>query len=149
LDSHWFAVTADLKNATAQEEAISTAEVIFRYVAETYLDMPASRAPTVAPKPSTKPVTKTPSFLASACSFQQPVTTLVVTISKRTPQEDLADELKQYLNFEAAPVEKQKGEEVLSDEPSAPDVLLDPLLWWKVSTLVGALGGLGACISLQ
>jgi hypothetical protein len=68
-----------------------------------------------------------------------------VTISKRTPQKDLADELKRYLNFEAAPVERQEGEEVPSDEPSAHDVLLDPLLWWKVSTLVR---GLGACILL-
>jgi hypothetical protein len=72
----------------------------------------------------------------------------VVTISKRTPQENFVDELKRYLNFEAAPVERQEGEEVLSDEPSAHDVLLDLLLWWKVSTLVGALGGLGACILL-
>jgi hypothetical protein len=146
LRSHWFAVTADSEDATAQEEAISTAEVVFKYLAETYLDMPASRAPTVAPKPSTKPVTKTPSFLASACSFQRPVTTSAVTISKRTPQEDLADELMRYLNFEAAPVERQEGEEVPSDEPSAHDVLLDPLLWWKVSTLVR---GLGACILLM
>ena len=145
LRSHWFAVTADSEDATAQEEAISTAEVVFKYVAETYLDMPASRAPTVAPKPSTKPVTKTPSFLASACSFQRPVTTSAVTISKCTPQEDLANELKRYLNFEAAPVERQEGEEVPSDEPSAHDVLLDPLLWWKVSTLVR---GLRACILL-
>jgi hypothetical protein len=62
----------------------------------------------------------------------------VATISKRTPQEELADELKRYLNFEAAPMERQEGEEVTSDEPLAHEVLLNPLLWWKVSTLFSA-----------
>jgi hypothetical protein len=139
LRSHWFAVTADPNDATTQEEAIDTAEVVFKYIAETYLETPTSQAPTVAPKPHAKPVMKTPSFLASACSFQRPVTAAsVATISKRTPQEELADELKRYLNFEAAPMERQEGEEVTSDEPLAHEVLLNPLLWWKVSTLFSA-----------
>jgi hypothetical protein len=56
-------------------------------------------------------------------------------ILKRTPQEELADELTRYFNFEAAPIEQQEGEEGSSDGPSAQEVLLNPLLWWKVSTL--------------
>lgn len=121
MRSHWFAVTAnsDPDDTIAQDEAIGTAEVVFKYVAETYLEMPTSQAPTVAPNPPAKPVMKTPSFLASACSFQRPVTaTSVATILKRTPQEELADELKRYLNFEAVPMERQEGE-VMSDERSA------------------------------
>jgi hypothetical protein len=54
---------------------------------------------------------------------------------KRTPQEELNDELTRYFNFEAVPIERQQGEEGRHDEPSAQEVLLNPLLWWKVSTL--------------
>jgi len=50
---------------------------------------------------------------------------------KRTPQEELVDELTRYLNFEAPPMEIQEGEEGKNDEPLAHEVLLNPLLWWK------------------
>jgi hypothetical protein len=56
-------------------------------------------------------------------------------ILKRTPQEELADDLTWYFNFQAAPIERQEGEEGSSDAPSAQEVLLNLLLWWKVSTL--------------
>jgi hypothetical protein len=59
----------DPDDVAAQEAAISATEVVFKYIAETYLETPTSLAPTVAPKPAAKPVAKTPSFLASACSF--------------------------------------------------------------------------------
>jgi hypothetical protein len=120
----------------AQEEAIATAEAIFKYVAETYLETPTSPASTAVPRPVAKPMVKTPSFLASACTFQRPTTaTTTVPILKRTPKEALADELTRYFNFEAMPSEWQEGEERSSDEPSAQEVLLNPLLWWKVSNL--------------
>ena len=136
LRSHWFAATADPDNTAAQEAAIKTAEVIVKYIAETYLETPTSPTPTATPRQVVKPVVKMPSFLASACSFQQPTTAATtMPILKRTPQEELADELTQYFNFEVAPIEQQEGEEGSSDEPSAQEVLLNPLLWWKVSTL--------------
>jgi hypothetical protein len=121
-------------DAAAQEDAIKNAEVIFKYVAETYLEMPASSATSTAPRP--QPVMKTASFLASACSFQRPITAATATpISKRTPQDELDDELNRYFNYEAAPIERQEGEEGGNDgEPLAQEVLLNPLLWWKVST---------------
>jgi hypothetical protein len=122
LRSHWFAVTVSPDDAA---EAINTAEVIFKYVANSYLEKPTVMIPapiTAAQKVAQKPpVNRTPSFLASACSFQRPATVAITTISKRTPYEELADELTRYLSFEAT-----------SDELSAEDVLLNPLLWWKV-----------------
>ena len=60
---------ADMNNAAAQEEAITTAEVIFKYIAKTYLEMPTSPVPTAVPRPAVKAMVKTLSFLASACSF--------------------------------------------------------------------------------
>ena len=130
LRSHWFAATADPDDPTAQEDAIKTAEDIFKYIAETYLEAPTSSAPAVVQKPVITPVVKTPSFLASACSFQRPnnVATTLPTL-KRTPQEQLADELTRYFNFEAAPNDGS------NNEPSVQEILLNPLLWWKVSTL--------------
>jgi hypothetical protein len=94
-------------------------------------------ATTAAPRPVAKPVVKTPLFLASACSFQRPTTAATtLSILKHTPQEGLADELTRYFNFDAAPIERQEGEEGSdSDEPSVQEVLLNPLLWWKVRTL--------------
>ena len=80
-------------------------------------------------------VAKMPSFLASACSFQQPTTaTSATTNLKCSPQEELADELDRYLfRFDAAPVEqKVEGEDHWNDELSAEEVLLNLLLWWKV-----------------
>ena len=104
LRSHWFAATADPNDVAAQEEAIATAEVIFKYVAETYLETATSPASTAVPRPLAKPVVKKPSFLASACAFQRPTTaTTTVPILKRTPKEALADELTRYINFEAMP----------------------------------------------
>lgn len=136
LHSHWFAATADPDDTAIQYDTISTAKAIFKYVAKTYLETPALLAPAVAPKQAVKPVVKTPSFLASACSFQWPTTaTKTTTILKHTSQEELADKLAWYLNFEAALMEMQEGEEGKSDEPSAQEVLLNPLLWWKVSLL--------------
>jgi hypothetical protein len=44
--------------------------------------------------------------------------------------------LTHYFNFEAMPNEQQEGEERSSDEPYTQEVLLNPLLWWKVSTLI-------------
>ncbi|KAF8238033.1 hypothetical protein L208DRAFT_1375355 [Tricholoma matsutake] len=140
LWSLWFVATADLNDAAVQEEAITTAEVIFKYIAKTYLEMPTSPMPTAVPRPIAKAIVKTPSFLASACSFQQPITAATITLTlKRTPQEALADELTHYFNFEAMPGEQQDGEERSSDDPSAQEVLLNPLLWWKVSTLFKCL----------
>jgi len=75
-------------------------------------------------------------ILTSACLFEQPTTaTKTTTILKHIPQEELANELAQYFSFEAAPMEMQKGEERKSDKPSAQEVLLNPLLWWKVSSI--------------
>jgi hypothetical protein len=51
------------------------------------------------------------------------------TMLKCTPQEELADELDRYLRFEFAPVEGDHGGSL------AEEVLLNPLLWWKVSIL--------------
>ncbi|KIL56142.1 hypothetical protein M378DRAFT_89778 [Amanita muscaria Koide BX008] len=137
LRSHWFAATADPDDAAAQEEAIRNAEVVFKYIAETYLDTPTpSHPPAVMHKPIARPVVKTSSFLASACSFQRPITAATTTPTlKRTPREELAEELTRYFDFEAAPIERQEGEEGCSNntnEPSAPEVLLNPLLWWKI-----------------
>ena len=109
------------ESSVAQEEAIKTAEVIFRYVAESYLETSLPAAVATAPKVPAKPVARTTSFLASAYFFQRPTTaTSATTISKCTPQEELADELDRYFRFEAAPLEL------------AEEVLLNPLLWWKV-----------------
>jgi hypothetical protein len=118
LQSHWFAATADPDDVAAQEEAVRTTKVVFKYIAETYLKTPTSIALTVVPRPVAKPVVKTPSFLASACSFQRPTTaaTKILTL-KHTPHEELADELTRYFNFEAALIERGEGEE--GDEPSA------------------------------
>jgi len=57
-------------------------------------------------------------------------------MSKCTPQEELANELVWYLNFEAAPMEMEEGEEGSGDEPSAQQVLLNPLVWWKVHDFI-------------
>ena len=139
LRSHWFTATAEPNNAAAQKEAIRTAEEIFKYVAETYLETQTLATPTAVTRPVPKPITKMPSFLASACSFQRPTTAVTTTpILKRTPQEELNEELARYFNFEAAPIEKQGDSEEGtqgSDEPSAEEVLMNLLLWWKVSTL--------------
>lgn len=109
-------------------------EVVFRYIAEAYLETSTPPPPVVAPKTMTSAVARMPSFLASACSFQRPTTaTSAATNLKRSPQEELADELDRYLRFDAAPVEqKVEGVDRWSDEPSAEEVLLNPLLWWKV-----------------
>jgi hypothetical protein len=146
LCSHWFAVTAD--DTDAQEEAICTVEVIFKYVVETYLEIPTRLALTVPAKPPAKPIMKTPSFLTSACSFQRSTTMATATmILKLTPQEELANELRRYFNFEAAPMERHEGEEGSSGEPSAQEVLLNPLLWWKVSILFDTCALLTICHS--
>jgi hypothetical protein len=105
LCSHWFAATVDPNDAAAQDDAISTAKAVFKYIAETYLKVPVL-APALAPQPAAKPVGKTSSFLTSACSFQHPTTATKTTmILKCMPQEELADELAWYLSFEAAPME--------------------------------------------
>ena len=140
LRSHWFTATAEPNNAAAQKEAIRTAEEIFKYVAETYLETRTPATPTAVPRPVPKPITKMPSFLASACSFQRPTTAVTTTpVLKRTPQEELSEELARYFNFEAAPIERQEdseeGTQGSGNEPSAEEVLMNPLLWWKVSTL--------------
>lgn len=110
LRSHWFATIADSDSAAAQEDAINSAEAVFKFVAESYLEVqvPPSPAQTTTHKPTVKPPAKSLSFLASACSFQRvAATTTTATISKRTPREELADELKRYFSFEAAPSERQ------------------------------------------
>ena len=115
---------------------METAEVIFRYVAEHhYLETstPPGPALPIPPKPAaTKPVAKTPSFLASACAFQRPATATSSTIPKRTPKEVLADELDRYFRFDATPPMSEQVQDG-SNEPSREEVLLNPLLWWKVS----------------
>lgn len=65
--------TANPEDSAAQDEAIKTAKVVFRYIAETYVESSAPQAPVVHPKTVPKPTVKAPSFLASACSFQHPV----------------------------------------------------------------------------
>ena len=137
LRSQWFATTADAKTPVAEDEAIKTAEVVFRYIAEAYLqEMSTSNAtaiPSAAP-PAAKPLMKTSSFLASACAFQRQAMMSTTIISKRTSLEELTDELDRYFGFESAPVAKQEGDEE-NGEPSDEEVLLNPLLWWKVSTM--------------
>ena len=117
---------------SAQEEAIDTAETVFHYVAESYLQVLATVA-VDPPKAAPKPPLRTSFFLASACSFQRPTTTATsgTSMLKRTPQEDLVDELNRYLRFESAPLE---GGDHSIGEPLAEEVLVNPLLWWKVST---------------
>ena len=126
LRSHWFATTSESDDECGAQQAIRKAEVIFRFVAKSYLktQLEPPLVPAI-PKLVSKPVTKTPSFLASACSFQQPAVAMTATISKWTPCEALNDELTQYFNFEAAPGDQ-------GCEQSAEDILLNPLLWWKV-----------------
>ena len=126
LRSHWFATTSESDDECGAQQAIRKAEVIFRFVAKSYLEtqLEPPLVPAI-PKLVSKPVTKTPSFLASACSFQQPAVAMTATISKWTPCEALNDELTQYFNFEAAPGDQ-------GCEQSAEDILLNPLLWWKV-----------------
>ena len=113
-------------------------EVVFCYVAETYLETPVPLAPAVsAQKMATKPIPRMPSFLVSTCSLQQPAAaTLAAIITKCSPQEELVDELDQYFRFEAVPVEQPEGEDACGNtsinKPFAEDVLLNLLLWWKV-----------------
>jgi hypothetical protein len=142
LRSHWFASTAQPDDEDAQKQAVETAEVVFRYVAESYhLKTSIPPALTILPKSAiTKPALgKTPSFLASACAFQRPATATSSTIPKRTPKEELADELDRYLRFDAMPMLEEELEvdgKTSSNEPSREEVLLNPLLWWKVSMAV-------------
>ncbi len=125
------------ESSVAQEKAIKTAEVIFCYVAESYLKTSLLAAIATAPKVPAKPVVRTTSFLASACSFQQSTTaTSATTISKCTPQEELADELDQYFRFEVAPLEL------------AEEVLLNPLLWLKVCLISYIIIHKFLCLSL-
>jgi hypothetical protein len=132
LRSHWFASTAQPDDEDAQKQAVETAEVVFRYVAERYyLETSTPPAPTIQPKPATtNPVPKTPSFLASACAFHRPATATSSTNPKRTPKEEFVDELDRYLRFDATPISDQ--EQASSNKPSWEEVLLNPLLWWKV-----------------
>jgi hypothetical protein len=110
-------------------------EDIFKYIAEMYLEAQTPPAPTAIPRPVANPVMKTPSFLASACAFKRPNTAATtVLIPKRTPHEELAIKLTRYFNFEAAPIDRDGGEAEGSNEPSLQDILLNPLLWWKVNT---------------
>ena len=67
LWSHWFAATEDQNNMAAQEKAIRTTEVIFKYIAQTYLEMPTLNTTAAVPRPVTKSIMKAPSFLTSAC----------------------------------------------------------------------------------
>lgn len=136
LRSHWFASTAQPDDEDAQKRAVETAEVVFKYVAEQYcLKTSTPQVPIILPKPATaNPVAKTPSFLASACAFQRPATATSSTIPKRTPKEELVDELNRYLRFDATPMSEQ--DKTPSNEPSREEVLLNPLLWWKVSILI-------------
>jgi len=70
LHSHWFASTAKSNGEDAQKQAIETADIVFRYITEHYLETSTLLpAPVVLPKAAAKPVAKTPSFLASACVF--------------------------------------------------------------------------------
>jgi hypothetical protein len=72
-------------DTAAQDDTISTAEAIFKYIAETYLEAPVL-APAVVPQPAVEPVVKTVSFLASVCLFQWPTTvTKTTTILKHMP----------------------------------------------------------------
>ena len=102
-----------------QEGAINSVEVAFQYITETYLERKTPLKIVPASKPVAPPAIRTMSFLASACSFQQPNTaTSTTTIVKHTPQEELANELDRYFRFEAAPLmEQQEGH--LNGEPSA------------------------------
>ena len=136
LRSHWFATTANPDDEVGQAQAINQAELLFKYVAESYLKTQAPTPPTHAiPKAAPKPIAtaKAPSFLASACSFQWPTTATTASILKKTPLETLHDELDRYLRFEAVPISREEGGGGPGvGEPLAEDVLLNPLLWWKV-----------------
>ena len=140
LRSHWFASTAQPDDEDTQKQEVETAEVIFRYVAEGYhLETSIPPAPTTLPKPSMTKPAKTLSFLASACAFQRPATATSSTIPKRTPKEELADELERYLRFDAMPMSEEELEadgKTSSNELSREKVLLNPLLWWKVSMII-------------
>jgi hypothetical protein len=115
-----------------QEEAINNAKVIFQYITETYLEKPTALAMVPVSKPIALPAIRTPPFLASACAFQWlTAATSSTTIAKCTLQEELANELNCHFRFEATLVEQQEGH--LNSEPSAQEVLLNPLIWWKVS----------------
>ena len=51
-----------------------------------------------------------------------------------TPKKELRDKLDHYLRFDAAPISEQEQDKKTSgNEPSQEEVLLNPLLWWKVS----------------
>ena len=66
--------------------------------------------------------------------FQWPATATSSTIPKCTPKEELRDELDHYLRFDAMPMlEQEQDEKNSSNEPSWEEVLLDLVLWWKVS----------------
>ncbi len=108
VHSHWFAAMADSEDPAKQDEAIKTAKIVFRYIAESYLE--TSTTTVVPPKTPPKPVLRTPLFLASACSFQQPMTaTSATTVLKHTPLEELADELDRYLRGLYCPPCKSTG----------------------------------------
>ena len=135
MRSHWFASTAQSDDEDAQKHVVENAEVIFRYVAEGYcLETSTPPAAMIPPKPAMTKPAKAPSFLASACAFQRPPTATSSSIPKRTPKEELEDELDRYFRFDAMPMsEQEQDEKTSSNEPSQEDVFLNPLLWWKVS----------------
>ena len=62
---NWFAATANESDELAQAEAIETAEVIFKFVAESYLERLTPAVPVGARNQDPRPVVKTSSFLAS------------------------------------------------------------------------------------
>ncbi|KAF8238893.1 hypothetical protein L208DRAFT_1484604, partial [Tricholoma matsutake] len=137
LCSHWFTSIAQPNNKGTQKQAIETMEVIFRYIAERYLEtLTLPPAPAIPPLPAAKPVAKTSSFLASTCAFQCPTTATSSMIRKCTAKEELIDELDHYLRFDTAPISEQEWDEnTQSNEPSREEVLLNPLLWWKIHAM--------------
>jgi hypothetical protein len=68
----------DPDDAAAQDNTISTAKAIFKYIAKTYLKA-LVLAPSVVSQPAVKPVVKTALYLASACLFQWPTTATKTT----------------------------------------------------------------------
>ncbi len=121
LRSRWFASTTDSDDTAGQQAAVDRAETIFRYVAHSYLAMPSQESNTTIPA-AVKSTTKTPSFLASACSFQMPAVS--TQAASQSPAEELEMEVRQYLAFHGEAPSLTEEEQIAR--------LMDPLSLWKV-----------------
>ena len=124
--------TASPDDLTAQQAAIDNAETIFRYVATTYLvipsEAPRSEQSESQPAGPVRQIVARPSFLANACSFQIPATS-VTTATTSSPAEELEAEIDDYFAF--------RGESGLQSDEERLVRLMDPLQSWKVCLNTG------------